>query len=458
MRCFYNQTGTSEPSVYTQYLYAGGTRIKKITRKSSGDKYITVYIDGIFEHSYHLDGSNTMDEELNELHVMDDQTRVAMLRTGHDDGTPFTKYILSDHLGSSNVILETSGAVYNLEEYYPFGETSFGSFGKKRYRYVGKEKDEESGLYYYGARYFQPWSCRFISVDPLALKYSYQSSYTYADDNPICKMDYHGMGTNSGPGGGGTQYFSADESGVTLNYDTTKPAANGTENTKSTINIQIIDAPDEPELPESKIDEYRNSNRIEEADQLAKDWTNYKKSKSEYDKALPLLNQMKERLINATPETDKALYDLRVELEGQGNDIVILLAYSNGALSENGKRVFAHTEALTDTKYQITFDFNYIAEAQAADPQKKYFYTNVTRMLDNLKEIHRAPNTPVPEKIKIDLGGVLIHELGHVIDYIKSGPWAFSGSNPNKETLAESWEEKFYREKYPNIPTIIPKR
>jgi RHS repeat-associated protein len=195
MRCFFNQTGTSEPSVYSQYLYAGGTRVKKITRKSSGDKYVTVYIDGIFEHSYHLDGSNDMDEELNELHVMDDQTRVAMLRTGYDDGTPFTKYILSDHLGSSNVILETDGSVYNREEYYPFGETSFGSFGKKRYRYVGKEKDEESGLYYYGARYFQPWSCRFISVDPLALQYHYQSAYTYADNNPICKMDYNGEGT-----------------------------------------------------------------------------------------------------------------------------------------------------------------------------------------------------------------------------------------------------------------------
>jgi RHS repeat-associated protein len=197
MRCFFNQTGTSEPTVYTQYLYAGGARVKKITRKSSGDKYVTVYIDGIFEHSYHLDGSNDMDEVLNELHVMDDQTRVAMLRTGYDDGTPFTKYILSDHLGSSNVILETSGAVYNREEYYPFGETSFGAFGKKRYRYVGKEKDEESGLYYYGARYFQPWSCRFISVDPLAGKYAQLTPYNYAANDPIGDLDIDGMQTPS---------------------------------------------------------------------------------------------------------------------------------------------------------------------------------------------------------------------------------------------------------------------
>ena len=162
-----------------------------------------------------------MDEELNELHVMDDQTRVAMLRIGSDDGTPFTKYILSDHLGSSNVILETDGSVYNREEYYPFGETSFGAFGKKRYRYVGKEKDEESGLYYYGARYFQPWSCRFISVDPQALKYGYQSSYAYADNNPINKMDHNGEGT-----GEGTNQTQAFTKGEADNLQSTAAGAN----------------------------------------------------------------------------------------------------------------------------------------------------------------------------------------------------------------------------------------
>jgi uncharacterized protein (TIGR02594 family) len=218
MRCFFNQTGTSEPSVYTQYLYAGGTRVKKITRKSSGDKYVTVYIDGIFEHSYHLDGSNAMDEVLNELHVMDDQTRVAMLRTGYDDGTPDTKYILSDHLGSSNVILETSGAVYNREEYYPFGETSFGSFGKKRYRYVGKEKDEESGLYYYGMRYYQPWSCRFISVDPLAADYPFYTSYQYAGNQPINFIDLDGA--EQAPAQGGN-------TGATPTGDTTTTTTSG---------------------------------------------------------------------------------------------------------------------------------------------------------------------------------------------------------------------------------------
>ncbi len=44
----------------------------------------------------------------------------------------------------------------NREEYSPYGETTFGSFARKRYRYTRRERDEESGLYYHGARYYAP--------------------------------------------------------------------------------------------------------------------------------------------------------------------------------------------------------------------------------------------------------------------------------------------------------------
>ena len=72
------------------------------------------------------------------------------------------------------MLVDEYGTLVNFEEYYPFGETSFGSYAKKRYRFCGKEKDDESGMYYYGARYYSPWLCRFISVDPLAGKYVFQ--------------------------------------------------------------------------------------------------------------------------------------------------------------------------------------------------------------------------------------------------------------------------------------------
>ena len=194
MRTFANQVGSGTPTIFTTYLYdASGNRIKKLTQNTGGVWLSVTYIDSIFE--YCTDGT----DEQNTVHIMDDKARIATERIGDamGDSTPAIKFILSDHLGSSNVLIDASNAaLVNREEYYPFGETSFGSYAKKRYRFCGKEKDEESGLYYYGMRYYMPWTCRFVSVDPLAWKYNYQTSYCYADNNPICKVDYNGEGTD----------------------------------------------------------------------------------------------------------------------------------------------------------------------------------------------------------------------------------------------------------------------
>ena len=63
---------------------------------------------------------------------------------------------------------------------------------QKRYKYVGKECDNETGLYYYGARYYAPWICRFVSTDPLKEKYLEWSPYVYCADSPIKFIDPDG--------------------------------------------------------------------------------------------------------------------------------------------------------------------------------------------------------------------------------------------------------------------------
>jgi RHS repeat-associated protein len=61
------------------------------------------------------------------------------------------------------------------------------------YRYTGKERDDESGLYYHGARYYIPWLARWSASDPLESKYAGMSSYNYSFNNPVMFNDPSGM-------------------------------------------------------------------------------------------------------------------------------------------------------------------------------------------------------------------------------------------------------------------------
>src|SRR5690554_2014281 len=193
---YYNQAGTSDPTIFAQYDYSGMNRVSKMVRTGTTGSPIyerTIYIDGVFE--YHILENGTTYEK-NYVHVMDDTSRIAMVRIGDqfpDDISDSVTYTLEDQIGSSSLRLNTSGGVIDKEEYYPFGDSSLRTFSKKRYRYVGKEKDLESGLYYYGARYYAAWTCRFIRVDPLAADYAHLTPYNNAGNKVINTVDIDGM-------------------------------------------------------------------------------------------------------------------------------------------------------------------------------------------------------------------------------------------------------------------------
>jgi RHS repeat-associated protein len=85
-------------------------------------------------------------------------------------------YYHTDHLGSSNIITDTYGSVYQHLEYFPYGETWIEEGGSYEgntpgYKFTGKELDPETGLYYFGARYYDPVLSRWISADPILGKY-----------------------------------------------------------------------------------------------------------------------------------------------------------------------------------------------------------------------------------------------------------------------------------------------
>ena len=182
-------------SVSARYLYgADGVRVKKWVRRSDSAALdeSTVYLGNLLErHRWTKSGGaqNTL------LHIMDDATRVAIVRSGAahpDDAGPRVRYELGDHLGSSAVTVDGTGEWVNREEHFPYGEASFGSFARKRYRFSGKERDEESGLAYHGARYYFPGIMRWTACDPIVPPGAPGRPYAYCDGRPLVSVDPNG--------------------------------------------------------------------------------------------------------------------------------------------------------------------------------------------------------------------------------------------------------------------------
>ncbi len=107
----------------------------------------------------------------------------------------FQYFYHPDHLGSSSYITDASGEVYQHLEYFAFGETFVEEHSNTKhtpYLFNGKELDEETGLYYYGARYYDARTSVWLAVDPLAEEMPGWSPYNYTFNNPIAFTDPDG--------------------------------------------------------------------------------------------------------------------------------------------------------------------------------------------------------------------------------------------------------------------------
>ena len=113
----------------------------------------------------------------------------------NDDYEKMQFYYHPDHLGSSSYITNLDGEVSQHIEYVPFGEVFIeerNNTWNTPYLFNAKEFDEETGMYYYGARYYEPKLSLWLSVDPLEEKYPSLSTYCYAYNNPIQYIDVKG--------------------------------------------------------------------------------------------------------------------------------------------------------------------------------------------------------------------------------------------------------------------------
>ncbi|MDY5631126.1 MAG: RHS repeat-associated core domain-containing protein, partial [Bacteroidaceae bacterium] len=97
-----------------------------------------------------------------------------------------------DHLGSSSFITNLEGEVVQHIEYVPFGEVFIeerNSVWNTPYLFNAKEFDEETGMYYYGARYYEPRLSLWMSVDKLADYAPSWTPYRAFFNNPIRFFD-----------------------------------------------------------------------------------------------------------------------------------------------------------------------------------------------------------------------------------------------------------------------------
>jgi len=117
-------------------------------------------------------------------------------------------YNATDLLNSSSIMTDSIGAIAETMDYYPFGgiriDNKTGAFNEQR-KYIGQEYDQDTGLNYLNARYYNATLARFISQDPVfwevgqtedgkrVLAYpQLQNSYSYAGNNPVISKDPQG--------------------------------------------------------------------------------------------------------------------------------------------------------------------------------------------------------------------------------------------------------------------------
>ena len=112
-----------------------------------------------------------------------------------DNQKPEFYYLHTDRLGSGSAVTDGRGEAVHVLGYMPYGETLLDlshTHYETPYQFTGYEKDQETGLHYAEARYYDSRLSIFNSTDPMWYKYPHQSPYTYCSNNPIMRIDPDG--------------------------------------------------------------------------------------------------------------------------------------------------------------------------------------------------------------------------------------------------------------------------
>jgi RHS repeat-associated protein len=188
-----------EGTSVTSFLYdADGTRTHRVHGSD-----VTVYPSQFYTVR---NGAITTE------HVFVGETRIVSVVAAPSVPTQ-TYYYLSDHLQSTEYVTDASGAVVEHEESFPFGESWISELTTSErvpYLFTGKELDQDTGLYYFGARYYDPRTALWVSPDPILGRYLSNEGafvpinfalYSYSWNSPVQLRDPDGNCPTPGAAG-----------------------------------------------------------------------------------------------------------------------------------------------------------------------------------------------------------------------------------------------------------------
>ena len=202
-----NVSSGNTPEI-TYYVYnLRGERIRKVTESqstASSNFGPTKQKEWLYLTNFQIfrklnAGGDAVSIERTTLSVSSDSARVANvdLRTqGQDSGLEqVIRFQYGNNIGNASLELDEAARIISYEEFFPFGSSSYQAVASnvetpKRYRYTGKEKDDESGLYYYGARYYASWLGVWTAPD--LAESGRVHPYVYVNNDPINLVDPDG--------------------------------------------------------------------------------------------------------------------------------------------------------------------------------------------------------------------------------------------------------------------------
>jgi RHS repeat-associated protein len=191
----------------------GGQRVQKVVVKS-GRRTERLYLGGVERYREYSASSvnnpnGTVEQERWTVQI-DDIAQVDTLTVDNSAAVgspvPLIRYQYRDHLGSATMETNENGQVISYEEYHPFGTSAYRTaksgtdLSLKRYRFTNKERDDETGLYYFGVRYYAAWLGRWTSSDPGDFVDGL-NMYVYVRNNPVNGVDELGYETEPPPEG-----------------------------------------------------------------------------------------------------------------------------------------------------------------------------------------------------------------------------------------------------------------